>query len=227
MNHRPTILVVDDDDSLRELVRIHLQHEGYRILEAADGLDCLRVLERESPDAIILDVMMPHLDGHETCRRIRAKSVVPILMLTARVQASDIILGLDSGADDYLTKPFNMDELAARIRALLRRVPNTNRILTAGGGTVQIDPAARQVRVREQLVDLTPTEFQLLRLLADNAGDVVDHSTLLSAVWGNDNRRDNDYLKVYVWHLRRKIEHDPRQPQLLLTEWGVGYRLVG
>jgi two-component system, OmpR family, KDP operon response regulator KdpE len=226
MNHRPTILVVDDDDGLRELVRIHLQQEGYRILEAADGWDCLNLMQRESPDAVILDVMMPQLDGHETCRRIRAVSTVPILMLTARVQAQDIVHGLDNGADDYLTKPFNMAELAARIRALLRRVPGTNRVLSAGNGILSIDPATREVRVREDTVDLTPTEFQLLRFLAERAGDVVDHATLLHAVWGADHRRDNDYLKVYVWHIRRKIERDPRQPELLLTEWGVGYRLM-
>ncbi len=226
MNHRPTILVVDDDDGLRELVRIQLQQEGYRILEAADGWDCLKLLQQESPDAVILDVMMPQLDGHETCRRIRAVSSLPILMLTARVQAQDVVHGLDNGADDYLTKPFNMGELAARMRALLRRVPGINRVFTAGNGTMQIDPATRDVLVRGDPIDLTPTEFQLLRFLAERAGNVVDHATLLQAVWGADHRRDNDYLKVYVWHIRRKIERDPRQPELLLTEWGVGYRLA-
>jgi two-component system KDP operon response regulator KdpE len=147
-------------------------------------------------------------------------------MLTAKVQSDDVITGLDRGADDYLIKPFNMDELSARIRALLRRVPPAYRPLAAGDGQIQIDQQKREVRVRNEVVDLTPTEYHLLLILTENAGKVVAHETLLRAVWGQEYTRDNDYLKVYIWHLRRKIEQDPRNPTLLLTEWGVGYRLV-
>jgi two-component system KDP operon response regulator KdpE len=147
-------------------------------------------------------------------------------MLTALVQSQNVVTGLDEGADDYIGKPFNMDELLARIRALLRRSPATNRPLSAGAGDVQIDQQKREVQVRDEVVDLTPTEYQLLLILAENAGNVVEHEKLLRSVWGQEYTRDNDYLKVYIWHLRRKLEKDPRNPKLLLTEWGVGYRLV-
>lgn len=221
-----TILVVDDDNGLRELIRINLEHEGYGVIQAANGVQCVQSVREQRPDMVILDVMMPEMDGVEACGKVREFSQVPILMLTAKVQSDDVITGLDRGADDYLLKPFNMDELSARIRALLRRVPPAYRPLTAGGGQIQIDQQKREVLVREAVVDLTPTEYHLLLILAENAGKVVTHETLLRAVWGQEYTRDNDYLKVYIWHLRRKIEEDPRNPTLLLTEWGVGYRLV-
>jgi len=151
---------------------------------------------------------------------------VPVLMLTARVQSQDIVTGLNSGADDYLLKPFNMDELMARVRALLRRVPSPNRPVAAGKGEIGIDKQKREVLVRGEQVDLTPTEYDLLLMLAENAGKVLEHETLLRGVWGQEYTKDNDYLKVYIWHLRRKLEQDPRDPKLLLTEWGIGYRLV-
>ncbi len=221
-----TILVVDDDQGLRELVRISLEHEGYRVIQAANGLECLSAVREQQPDLVILDVMMPEMDGLEACSRLREFSHVPVLMLTAKVQSIDIITGLDKGADDYLIKPFNMDELTARIRALLRRVPIAYRPLVAGNQQIQIDQQKREVLVRQKVVDLTPTEYQLLTILADNAGKVVEHEQLLRAVWGQEFTKDNDYLKVYIWHLRRKLEEDPGNPRLLLTEWGVGYRLV-
>ena len=221
-----TILVVDDDHGLRELIRINLEHEGYGVLQAANGVQCVSSVREQRPDMVILDVMMPEMDGLEACGKVREFSQVPILMLTAKVQSEDVITGLDKGADDYLLKPFNMDELSARIRALLRRVPPAYRPLSAGDGQIQIDQQKREVRVRNEVVDLTPTEYHLLLILTENAGKVVEHETLLRAVWGQEYTRDNDYLKVYIWHLRRKIEVDPRNPKLLLTEWGVGYRLV-
>lgn len=221
-----TILVVDDDDGLRELIRINLEYEGYSVIQAANGLQCVQSVREQRPDMVILDVMMPEMDGLEACGKVREFSQVPILMLTARVQSNDVITGLDRGADDYLLKPFNMDELAARIRALLRRVPPAYRPLSAGEGEIVIDQQKREVRVRGELVDLTPTEYQLLLILAEHAGKVVAHETLLRAVWGQEYTKDNDYLKVYIWHLRRKIEVDPRNPRLLITEWGIGYRLV-
>jgi two-component system KDP operon response regulator KdpE len=221
-----TILVVDDDNGLRELIRINLEHEGYGVIQAANGVQCVQAVREQRPDMVILDVMMPEMDGVEACGKVREFSQIPILMLTAKVQSEDVITGLDRGADDYLLKPFNMDELSARIRALLRRVPPAYRPLTAGDGQIQIDQQKREVRVRDDVVDLTPTEYHLLLILAENAGRVVEHETLLRAVWGQEYTKDNDYLKVYIWHLRRKIEEDPRNPTLLLTEWGIGYRLV-
>ncbi len=221
-----TILVVDDDDGLRELIRINLEYEGYGVIEASNGVLCVLAVREQRPDMVILDVMMPEMDGVEACGKVREFSQIPILMLTAKVQSDDVITGLDRGADDYLLKPFNMDELSARIRALLRRVPPAYRPLTAGNEQILIDQQKREVRVRGKMVDLTPTEYHLLLVLSENAGKVVEHETLLRAVWGQEYTRDNDYLKVYIWHLRRKIELDPRNPSLLLTEWGVGYRLM-
>jgi two-component system KDP operon response regulator KdpE len=221
-----TILIVDDDPGLRELIRINLEHEGYRVLQASNGIECLNVVREQRPELVLLDVMMPEMDGLEACGRIRQFSQVPVLMLTAKVQSTDIVTGLDRGADDYLLKPFNIDELTARIRALLRRVPSAYRPLNVCDGQIQIDQQKREVTVREKVVDLTPTEYQLLLLLAEHAGKVVEHEMLLRAVWGQEYTKDNDYLKVYIWHLRRKLEQDPRNPRLLLTEWGVGYRLV-
>ncbi|MCS6879766.1 MAG: response regulator transcription factor [Oscillochloridaceae bacterium] len=222
-----TILVVDDDDGLRELIRINLEHEGYAVIQASNGVECVQMVREHRPDMVILDVMMPEMDGLEACVKVREFSQVPILMLTAKTQSEDVITGLDRGADDYLTKPFNMEELAARIRALLRRVPPANRPLSAGGGQISIDQQKREVWVRGHLVDLTPIEYKLLIVLAEKVGEVVGHEMLLRAVWGQEYTKDNnDYLKVYIWHLRRKIEEDPRNPKILTTEWGVGYRLV-
>lgn len=221
-----TILVVDDDAGLRELVRINLEQDGYGVLQAIDGFQCIDMVRDARPDLVVLDVMMPGLDGWDTCKRLREFSQVPVLMLTARVQSQDIVTGLNSGADDYLLKPFNLDELLARVRALLRRVAPVNRPLSAGDNEVIIDQQKREVTVRGQIVELTPTEYQLLLLLVEHAGTVVEHEVLLRGVWGQEYTRDNDYLKVYIWHLRRKVEGDPRNPRLLLTEWGVGYRMA-
>jgi two-component system KDP operon response regulator KdpE len=226
MQEQRKILIVDDESGLRELVRINLEHEGYGVLQAENGVQGLAQVREQQPDLVIMDVMMPEMDGWETCKKLREFSQVPVLMLTARVQSQDIVTGLDSGADDYLLKPFNMDELMARVRALLRRVPSPNRPVTAGNSEITIDKQKREVKVRGEPVDLTPTEYDLLLLLAENAGTVLEHETLLRGVWGQEYTKDNDYLKVYIWHLRRKIEIDPRDPKLLLTEWGVGYRLV-
>jgi two-component system KDP operon response regulator KdpE len=221
-----TILIVDDDQGLRELIRMNLENEGYITLQARNGLEGLTAVREHRPDMVVMDINMPVMDGVEACSKIRDFSQVPILMLTARTESKDVVTGLDQGADEYISKPFNMDELQARIRALLRRTPASYRPLEAGSGEVRIDQQKREVTVREQVVDLTPTEYQLLLILAENAGKVVEHEMLLRSVWGQEYTRDNDYLKVYIWHLRRKLEEDPRSPRLLLTEWGVGYRLA-
>ncbi|HET9224544.1 MAG TPA: response regulator transcription factor [Roseiflexaceae bacterium] len=220
------ILIVDDEPGLRDLVRINLEHEGFGVVQAENGVLGLEAVREEHPDLVILDVMMPEMDGWETCKKLREFSQVPVLMLTARVQSQDIVTGLNSGADDYLLKPFNMDELMARVRALLRRVPSPNRPVVAGSNEIAIDKQKREVLVRGEPVDLTPTEYDLLLMLAENAGKVLEHEMLLRGVWGQEYTKDNDYLKVYIWHLRRKLEKDPRDPKLLLTEWGIGYRLI-
>jgi two-component system KDP operon response regulator KdpE len=220
------ILIVDDEPGLRDLVRINLEHEGFAVVQAENGSQGLEAVRSEHPDLVILDVMMPEMDGWEACQKLREFSQVPVLMLTARVQSQDIVTGLNSGADDYLLKPFNMDELMARVRALLRRVPSPNRPVAAGKGEIGIDKQKREVLVRGDQVDLTPTEYDLLLMLAENAGKVLEHEVLLRGVWGQEYTKDNDYLKVYIWHLRRKLEQDPRDPKLLLTEWGIGYRMV-
>jgi len=225
MEQTKTILVVDDDNHLQELVRVRLEQEGYTVLQTSSGIEAMKIIRQQRPDLVILDIMLPDLDGMMVCQKVREFASLPILMLTAKTEPHDVITGLDYGADDYLVKPFNYDELLARIRALLRRVPAVNRPLVVGQNLISIDQRKHEVRVRGELVDLTPTEYQLLLVLAEHAGEVVTHEQLLRAVWGSDQVRDNDYLKVYIWHLRRKIEHDPRQPQILLTEWGVGYRL--
>ena len=220
------VLIIDDDPGLRELIKINLEHEGYTVLQADNGGLGISHVREHHPDMVILDVMMPGMDGWDVCRQIRTFSQVPVLMLTARSQSQDVVTGLDSGADDYLGKPFNMDELNARIRALIRRVPSPNRPVLAGKSEIMIDKQKREVLVREQPIDLTPTEYDLLLLLAEHAGTVLNHETLLQGVWGQEYTKDNDYLKVYIWHLRRKIEQEPRDPKLLLTEWGVGYRML-
>jgi len=220
------ILIVDDEPGLRDLVRINLEHEGFGVVQAENGVLGLEAVRDEHPDLVILDVMMPEMDGWETCKKLREFSQVPVLMLTTRVQSQDIVTGLNSGADDYLLKPFNMDELMARVRALLRRVPSPNRPVVAGNSEISIDKQKREVLVRGEPVDLTPTEYDLLLMLAENAGKVLEHEVLLRGVWGQEYTKDNDYLKVYIWHLRRKLEKDPRDPKLLLTEWGIGYRLI-
>lgn len=225
MDQPETILVVEDDSGLQKLIRVCLEQEGYHVIQTISGLEAIKIIRQQRPDLVILDIMLPDLDGLTVCQKVREFASLPILMLTARTMPEDIITGLNQGADDYVTKPFNYDELLARIRALLRRVPATNRPFMVGNNLISIDQRKREVRVRGELVDLTPTEYQLLLVLAEHAGEVVTHEQLLRAVWGSEPMRDNDYLKVYIWHLRRKIEIDPRQPQLLLTEWGVGYRM--
>ena len=220
------ILIVDDDPQLRETVTIVLQTQGYEVLAAETGEEGLAQASQHSPDLILLDVNLPDRMGFDVVREVRRLSDVPVLMLTGRTESSDIVSGLDSGADDYLTKPFNSDELLARVRALLRRVPSSDQPLTAAGGQVEIDSKMRIVRVRDEQVDLTPTEYQLLLLMAQHAGQVLDHHTLLQRVWGDEYINDTAYLKVYIWHLRRKLELNPHDPKIVMTEWGVGYRLA-
>jgi len=228
MTQPQSILVVDDEPGLRKLLNLLFSNAGYVVREASNGAECLNQIAIAPPDLVVLDVMMPEMDGRDVCQRIRQDAnMVPVLMLTARTQSRDVVMGLDCGADDYMLKPFDMDELLARVRALLRRSNVAQSVRVVGFGEITIDTQSHKVTVKGVNVDLTPTEYALLSVLADNVGSVVPHDTLLRAVWGEDSQHDQDYLKVYMWHLRRKIEPNAgRSPRLLLTEWGVGYRLV-
>lgn len=220
------VLIVDDDAKLRETVTMVLDPQGYRTQTAATGKDGLHQAREYAPDLLLLDVNLPDMEGFDVVRELRRFSNVPVLMLTGRAESTDIVSGLDSGADDYLTKPFKADELLARVRALLRRVPSVDQPISVADNQVEIDTKTRVVRVRGEQVDLTPTEYQLLLLLAQHPGEVLDHQTLLQRVWGDEYVNDTAYLKVYIWHLRRKLEQNPHDPKIVMTEWGVGYRLA-
>jgi len=223
-----TVLVVDDEPRLVDVVRLNLEMEGYRVLEASNGGEALARLKEDLPDLVILDVMMPEMDGFETLRRIRAVSSVPVIMLTVRQEEHDRIRGLEIGADDYLTKsPFSPRELQSRIKAVLRRTfaPSPARKTTiVVDGDLTIDFDKRKVRVRGEEVTLRPTEYKLLYHLVNNAGRLLTHDTLLSKVWGPEYRDESHYLRLYITYLRQKLERDPAHPKYILTERGVGYR---
>jgi two-component system, OmpR family, KDP operon response regulator KdpE len=225
---RECVLVVDDDPLMVRLVRTHLDRAGYRVLAAARGQEALDVAATERPDLVVLDLMLPDLDGYEVCRQIRESSLVPVVMLTARGEQTDTLRGFEVGADDYLTKPFSPAELLARVQAVLRRsrqgaAPETPPVVRCGD--LAVDLLRRRVTVRGEAVRLTPTEFRLLERLALHAGKVLSHTELLTQVWGPEYRDDRDYLWAYVRHLRRKLEADPEHPALILSEPGVGYVL--
>jgi DNA-binding response OmpR family regulator len=221
------ILIVDDEARILRLVRSNLEPHGYKVLTAMDGESALTAAEMNDPDLIILDLMLPRLDGFEVCRRLREFSTVPIIILTAKGEEVDKVRGLELGADDYLTKPFGVPELIARIKAVLRRthVPVAQKhepIFNLGNFSVNF--AQRRVSANGRDVKLSPTEYKLLYELVTNAGRVVLHQDLLARVWGREYRDETEYLRVYIRYLRQKIEEDPSQPKLILTEPGVGYR---
>ncbi len=224
-----TILVIDDDKLTSRLISDQLTEEGYTVHAAHDGKEGLRQMYAHRPDLIILDVLMPEMDGWTTCRRVREVSNVPIIMLTSRDRPQDIIRGLDEGADEYVTKPFEVNVLLARVRAVLRRValaptaPQREEVAYSDD-YLTFNPIDRRVMVNGELVKLTPTEYNLLALLIKNAGRVLTYRRLLEQVWGWEYIDDVDYLRVYIWHLRRKLEPDPKNPRYVLTEHGVGYR---
>lgn len=224
---QPTILIVDDEEPIRDFIRRNLEVRGYRVLLARDGLEALSAFEQHQPDLIILDVMMPNLNGLEVCRRIRQTSIVPIVVLTALGEEADKIRAFDLGADDYLTKPFGVGELLARLKAVLRRAhwestPPSGE--TVRQGDLEIDLAGRRVRRNGREVRLTPTEFTLLTELVSHAGKVLTHRALLQKVWGPEYGHEAEYLRVYINRLRQKLEDDPAAPRHILTEQSVGYR---
>ena len=229
MTQAKRILVAEDEAPLRDFVSRNLRARGYTVYEASNGLEALALWERESPHLLVLDVMMPRMDGLEVCRHIRERSTVPIVVLTALDAESDKVTALDLGADDYLTKPFGVEELLARVRAALRRTRWHSDSPSPGMrtfGTIEIDLDGHLVRREGTEVRLTPTEFALLAELVNHAGKVVTHRQLLQRVWGSEYGGEAEYLRVYMQRLRRKLEPDPANPRHLLTEPGVGYRFT-
>lgn len=223
MSEPHLILLAEDDHAVRRAVERALRHEGHEVVAAADGQQALIEAARRPPDAIILDIMMPIVDGMEVCRRLRAKGdSTPILILTARHETTDRVAGLDAGADDYLVKPFALEELLARVRALLRRRSPLTGTATLQVGDLVLDPAARQVTRGTRVVDLTKTEFDLLELLVTNAGIVLSRDTIYERIWGFDFETTSNSLDVYVGYVRRKLEAEG-EPRLIHTVRGVGY----
>jgi len=219
-----TILVVDDEPQIRRVMRASLASQGYVITEARSGEEALEQLRGKQPDLVILDVNMPGIGGLEACREIRERSDVPIIMLTVRSGERDKVLALDAGADDYVVKPFGIEELLARIRAALRRASAPDPLAPVNSPDLQIDFERRKVVVRGQAVRLTPKEFGLLRQLVANAGKPLSHRGLLQAVWGPDYGEETEYLRVFINQLRKKIEPDPKNPRYICTEPWIGYR---
>jgi DNA-binding response OmpR family regulator len=221
------VLIVEDEVTLAETIAYNLREEGYKVCSAADGITALEVFRREKPDLILLDVMLPGIDGVEVCRLIRRESDLPILMLTAKSREMDKVIGLEVGADDYITKPFGMAELIARIRAALRRSRRESReaeVLTGHG--VELDIARHSVKVDTRDVILRPKEFELLRVLMSNRGRVIERSALLDRVWGEDEYIDPGTVDVHIRRLREKVEDDPSKPRRILTVRSVGYKFA-
>ncbi|MBA3943584.1 MAG: response regulator transcription factor [Herpetosiphonaceae bacterium] len=223
-----TILVVDDEPNIREVVELYLRRDGHTVLSAADGEEALRLHRQQQPDLVVLDLMLPKISGLEVCRRIQAERRVPVIMLTAKSEEEDRIIGLGVGADDYVTKPFSARELAARVQAVLRRASETaqtqapKQILQAG--ELRIDPNTRTVLVAGVPATLTVREFDLLHYLATHPHRVFSRDELMNAIWGYDFAADMSTVTVHVRRLREKIERDPANPHYLVTVWGVGYR---
>jgi len=229
MGKKARILVVDDEPGIIKFLRANLEAHDFTVLAAMDGMQALQTFEKELPDLVVLDIMMPKMDGFEVCRRIREWSHTPIIMLSARGVVTDKVRCLDMGADDYITKPFGKDELIARITAVLRRTEKTPTVPAAhsfSSGEISISFAQRQVTVTGKEVKLTPTEYNLLQELVTNAGKVLPHTDLLNKVWGPEYREDTQYLHVFIRRLRAKLEADPANPRYITTVSGVGYQFT-
>lgn len=228
----PRILVVDDEKAIADLIEIHLLAEGFQVIKASNGVEALRLVEQQEPDLVILDIMMPGMDGLEVCRALRRDRNVPILMLSAKSEDIDKILGLKTGADDYLTKPFNPLELVARVRAQLRRYLMLNpaaaaapraEVISIGG--LEINRDGRTVSKDGRPLSLTPTEYEILLLLAANQGRVFSSEEIFERVWKERYFESNNTVMVHIRRLREKVEDDPSHPTLIKTVWGVGYKI--
>lgn len=224
------VLVVDDEPRMIGFIRMNLELEGHQVIEAHNGLEALDAVRTQLPDIVILDVMMPELDGFETLRMLREFSDIPVIMLTAKGDENDKVYGLELGADDYVTKPFGPRELSSRIKAVMRRWKNPSTspadAILEIDSHLSVDFNQREVIVDGERVKLRPTEYRLLYHLIENAGWTVPHDQLLAKVWGYEYRDEAHYVRLYVNYLREKIEEDPSNPQYILTERGVGYRFV-
>jgi len=223
------ILVVDDEPRMIRFIRMNLELEGYQVIEANNGMEALDQVRKHLPDLVVMDVMMPKMDGFEALRLLREISTVPVILLTVKSDEEDRVRGLELGADDYVTKPFSPRELVSRVNAVLRRAAwpaPTPRTVLEIDERLAVDFNRHQVIVEGERIDLRPTEYRLLSHLIQNAGWVVPHETLLGKVWGYEYRDETHYLRLYINYLRKKIEEDPSDPQYILTERGVGYRFV-
>lgn len=222
------ILVIDDEETTVQLISILLERRGYEVIRAYRAEDGLRKAYRTHPDLVLLDIMMPNMDGWEVCRRLRELSDVPIIFLTARSEVRDVVKGLEMGADDYIVKPYDNDELIARVKAHLRRAPKptVSEELIFDGGQFRINFLNREVWVHDRLVHLTPKEFKLLAVLVRNAGRVISRNELVKEAWGPEYADATDSLKLYIHYLRQKVEPDANNPIYILTSRGVGYRFA-
>lgn len=223
------ILVVDDEERMVRFIRLNLEHDGFRVSEAFKGAEALNKLRSALPDLVLLDVMLPDIDGFEVLRMIREVSTVPVIMLTAKGEEDDRVRGLELGADDYVTKPFSPRELVSRVRAVLRRnetASGTTHGLIEVDDRLKLDFDRHEVWVDGKLINLRPTEYRLLYHLVQNAGWVISHDQLLANVWGYEYRDEPHYVRLYINYLRKKIEKDPSNPKYILTERGIGYRFV-
>jgi DNA-binding response OmpR family regulator len=223
------ILVVDDEERMARFIRLNLEHDGFRVVEAYRGMQAIQALRDHMPDLIILDVMMPDLDGFEVLKLIREINTVPVIMLTAKGEEDDRVKGLELGADDYVTKPFSPRELVSRVKAVLRRnetASGSQHDILLIDERLKLDFGRREVWLDNELVKLRPTEYRLLYHLVQNAGWVLTYDQLLSKVWGYEYRDEPHYVRLYINYLRQKLEKDPANPKYILTERGVGYRFI-
>ncbi len=223
------ILVVDDEERMVRFIRLNLEHDGFQVIEAFNGKQAMNKIRESLPDLVLLDVMMPDIEGFDVLEMIRENNDVPVIMLTAKSEEDDRIKGLELGADDYITKPFSPRELTSRVKAVLRRTTNSK---TSDSGIINIDDHLkidfdrRKVWVDGELIKLRPTEYRLLYHLVQNAGWVITHDQILAKVWGYEYQNEPHYVRLYINYLRQKIEKDPANPKYILTERGVGYRFI-
>ncbi|MCP4536966.1 MAG: response regulator transcription factor [Chloroflexi bacterium] len=221
------ILLIEDDEALSRMMRLQLEHAGYQVTACQTGTSGLEAARESEPDVILLDILLPDMDGWVVCEGLKKISDAPIIFSTALGSERDVIRGLELGADDYMIKPFSYKELLARVKAALHRAQRTaSRGTTYENGPLSVDLEKHIVKVNEEHIILTPLEYKLLAALVEEAGNVVPHEALLRQVWGQQHENQRQYLKLYIWYLRQKIEADPSKPKLILTERGIGYRLL-